>query len=708
MATLQKIRNRAGVLVAVVIGAALLAFIAGDLLKSGGSLLTSSRNEVAEIAGESVSIRDFQNRVNHTVEINKMMTGQSALSSEQLDRLREQVWQQLVQEIVMTQEYDELGISISPEELFDMVQGKNIDPMIRQMFQDENGQVDSKKIVATLKNLIEAPAGTPQKAYWLNIEEALKTQRALTKYNTLIQKGLYIPSAYAQNISEANSKKVDFSYVVKKYSDIADSTIQVSGSEVKSYYEDHKELFKQTESRKIEYITFDVDPSADDYQYTEKWINDLKADFIAAENNAQFVELNSDTKFNGFFQKDGEILNKELNDFMFKAKKGDLYGPYFENETYKIAKLNDVKMLPDSVKARHILIRPINGDIKKAEAKADSIKNLLSKGAKFAAMAKQFSDDQGSAVNGGDLGWFGAKRMVKPFSDAAFNSKKNEIKVVLTQFGAHVIQVTKKSKAVKKVQVAIVDRKVEPSQKTFQKIYAEARKFAGNNQTREAFDKAIETENLTKRVANLRKNSQNVAGLENSRELIRAAYQTDDKENILVNSEEAGVFEFGTKFVVAVLADIKEEGYADVQDVKNIIAREIRKDKKADIISKELTGNMKGSQSLLSVAQKENLEVKDASNISFQSFQIPGAGIEPNVIASSALLEKGKISEPIKGNQGVYVILVNNVTKNELKKEDVANFKNRLEQGYQYRTNYQAFQALKENANVVDKRYKFY
>jgi peptidyl-prolyl cis-trans isomerase D len=707
MATLQKIRNR-GVFIGIIIGGALLAFIAGDALKSGGSLLANSRNEMAEIAGESINIRDFQNRFNHSLEVNKLMSGQNSIPSEQIERLREQVWQQMVQEFVMNREYDELGISISSEELFDMVQGRNIDPTIRQLFQNENGLVDKDQVVATLKQLIAAPNGTPQKAYWLNIEEAIITQRTLAKYNTLVQKGLYMPNSLVKDMATKGSKKVDFNYVVKSYNLISDSTITVTESEIRDYYSKHEDLFKQTESRKIDYVSFDVEPSTEDYKATEKWVIDLKDDFTTENNNIQFVELNGDNDFNAYFFKQNELTNPEVNAFAFTANKGDVFGPYFENEMYKMAKLNEVKMLPDSVKARHILITPINGDFKSAEAKADSLKAILAKGGQFAKLAKDNSSDQGSAVNGGDLGWFTQGKMVQPFNDAAFSSKKNEVKVVLTQFGAHVIQVTNMSKAVKKVQMAIVDRKVEASQKTIQLAYAKARTFAGNNLDAASFSTAITAEKLSRRTANLKRETKLIPGLENSRDLVRAAYNTDDMESVLLNNDNSAVFEFGNKFVVAILSDIKEEGIASIQDKVSEIKRAVRKDKKAELIIAEMAKNSVGAQSLLSVAQKENLEVKNATGISFQSFQIPGAGIEPTVISTAAMLEKGTISSPIEGNQGVYMLVVTNENSDEVSDITVKAFKTRLEQGYQYRTNYQAFQALKDNANVVDKRYKFY
>lgn len=707
MATLQKIRNR-GVFIGIIIGGALFAFIAGDALKSGGSLLTNSRNEMAEIAGESVNIRDFQNRFNHNIEVAKLMSGQSSIPSEQTERLREQTWQQMVQEMVMNQEYEELGISVSSDELFDMIQGRNIDPTIRQMFQNENGTIDKEQVVATLQKLINAPKGTPQKEYWLNIEKAMSTQRTLTKYNSLIQKGLYMPNALVKNLAEKGSKKVDINYVVKNYNLIPDSTVSVSDGEIKTYYNDHKDLFKQTESRRIDYVPFTIEPSTDDYKATEKWLADIKADFVSESNNIQFVELNGDSDFNAFYFKKDEITNKELAEFAFSGKKNDVTEVYFENEAYKLAKINEIKMLPDSVKARHILIRAINGDYPTAQAKADSLKSLIEKGSRFDDLAKANSDDQGSAVNGGDLGWFTQGKMVQPFNDAAFNAKKNEVTVVLTQFGAHVIQVTKKGKAVKKVQLAIVDRKVEASNKTIQTAYAQARTFAGNNLERDAFLKAISDQKLQRRTANLKKDTKSIPGLENSRELVRAAYNTDDMETVLLNGDNSAVFEFGDKFVVAILSDIKEEGYSSVNDVATTIRREVRKEKKAKMMIAEMKKASQGAQSLLSVAQKEGLEVKTATGISFTSFQIPGAGIEPKVISTAAQIEKGKISEPVEGNQGVYMLLVTNEAKDEVTNETVESFKSRLEQGYQYRTNYQAYQALKENANVVDKRYKFY
>jgi len=709
MATLQKIRNRGSVLVAIVIGTALFAFIVGDALKSGGALFKSSQSEIAVIAEESISIKDFQNKVKHNQNISQMMSGQSSLTSEQMDQIREQTWQQLIQEIVMDKEYAELGLEISSEELFDLVQGDNISPIIKQIFRDESGNVNKTRIIKTLKQLINAPDGTPQKTYWLNIESQIKSARQLEKYNELIQKSLYITDARAKQILTASSKKVDFSYVVKKYSTISDSSIHVTNDEIKEYYESHKYLFEQKESRKIAYVTFPINPSNEDRLESKKYVDKIVNEFSATKENKDFVNLNSDEKFNGAYLSNSEISNSDLATFTKKAKKNAVFGPYEDNGSYKLAKINDIKMLPDSVKARHILIRPINNDYPTAKKTADSLANLLRKGANFSKLAQKYSADKGSAVNGGDLGWFGPRQMVQPFSDTCFFAKKRAIKVVLTQYGAHIVQVTKQNKKVKKVQFATVVRNIEPSQKTYNKTYAKAVKFAQSVKDEETFNTEIEKGKLTKRIgSNIKKNDKTLAGLETPRILIKDVFNSEDINALVADKEGKAIYEFGNNYVVALLTEINEEGTSSINKVASTIKREIIRKKKADIISKELAKSTKGSNSLLSVAQKQNLGVQEATDISFESFQVPGAGIEPNLIATATMSKKGAISSPIKGNQGVYVLVVNNITKEVITKEAIAQLKQKMNGMLMYRTQYQSMSALRKNANIEDKRYKFY
>ncbi len=703
MATLQTIRNRGGLLVSIVIGLALVAFIVGDALSSGASIFNSSRNKVGEIAGESISIMDYQNKINRNEEMVKMMNGTSALNDEQQTMLRENTWQQMVMDIVMNREYDEVGITVSGDELYDMLLGDNMNPSVRQMF----GNADPNQIRAYIKSLMDLPASNPQKAFWLNLEEQITTTRKQAKYNNLVAKALYTTDAQAEEMAESGAAKADISYIVKNYASIEDSTIQVSNDEIKSYYESHKKLFEQPESRKIVYVNFDVEASGEDFTETEKWVAKLIPEFAETENPQEFVDLSSDKKFDAFYYKKSEITNDSLADFLFNTK-NTVYGPYVEDNSYRISRVASRKMLPDSVRARHILIAPENNNYAQAKNVADSLAGLLKKGADFETLAKQFSADQNSAVNGGDLGWFGPRMMVQPFSDTAFFAKVRDIKVVLTQFGAHVIQVTDRAKPVEKIQIATVEKEIVPSQTTINKIYNEARSFAANVNNQADFDKSVSNFNLSKRIATLNKNDKNIAGMENARELVRQAYLASTPGDVILNNEGSNIFDSGNKFTVAILTDIQEEGVAPINSVASTIKRELIRKKKAEILEKELQTAIGGSESLLSVAQKAGLDVKDASDISFNSFQIPGAGIEPRVIAAAAATEQGKLSAPIEGNQGVYVLLVNNRTTEEVTPEMVQQARENLAQMNTYRANYQAVQAIIKHGEVKDQRYKFY
>ncbi|MCT4614023.1 MAG: SurA N-terminal domain-containing protein [Marinifilaceae bacterium] len=707
MATLQKIRNR-GMLIGIIIGGALFAFIAGDFIKSSTSFLRGSRNELAEIAGESISITDFQLELQKQIEVTRRMTQQSP-TSEQEKRQREQLWNTKVDEIVMGNEYAELGINVSSDELSNMVYGDDMNPVIRQLFRNEAGIVDKDFVKKTLKQLMESPDGTPQKEYWLTIEKSLTSQRKLEKYNTLLNKGLSMPLAMAEKIAEIGSKKIDFNYIQLKYSNIADSTVNVSQADIKKYYDAHKDLFKQDESRRIEYIEFDVIPSVDDYKATKEYTTSLIEDFKKETKIKQFVDLNSDKKFDPYYYAKDENTNKELDQFAFTAKVGDVFGPYEKGDSYFIAKLNDVKYMADSVKVRHILVRPVNGDKKATENRADSLLNIIKKGSDFAKVARTNSADQQSAVNGGDLGWLQQRSpMVPEFIAAVFDMSNKEVRKVESPYGIHLIQVVKQSKNIKKAQLAIIEKEVIASQKTVQEQYAKARKFAGENLDQNKFQESASKQKLQRRIAELKRDSKLVNNIENSRSIIRMAFKAEEIGKLLFDGNQSAVFDLGNKFIVAVLSEINEEGYSPVNKVASRIKAEVIKDKKGEQLAAKLNSDIKGSESLTSVSQKAKAEVKSASDISFASFHIPGIGIEPNLIGAIAVGEKAKISKPIVGNQGVYVFNITNEKKDNLTKENIENIKNRIESNYMRSVMFSAVNALKENANIVDNRYKFF
>lgn len=702
MATLEKLRNRAGTLVAVVIGLALLAFILGDLFGSGGSLFNRNQFEIAEISGKSIPFQTYQERVDHITELNKVSRRVNALDEQTTENIREEVWNQLVQEFVLGPKYKSLGIVVSSQELMDMVQGRNLHPIIRQEFGNpQTGEVDVAMVDQFLRNLDADPSGF-QRSIWLYLEDIIIRDRQFTKYNNLVRKGLYVTALQAQRAADERGNRVDFNFVVNRYSSVADSLVSVSSSEISSHYKKNKNKYQQQASRDVEYVVFPITPSPDDYKLAEEWIQDIKNDFIQASDPAHFTSINSDTPYRDVFFKQGDLANEQLNQWAFSAKVGDYMEPMFDGDSYMMARLVNIDFLPDSVKARHILLSSnVQSQVEydAAKAKADSLLQVVKRGGNFARIAGEFSQDPGSAAQGGDLGWFAEGMMVKPFNDACFNGKKGDIVLVESQFGFHIIEILDKGKPAKKVQVAILERNVVPSSRTYQGIYQQASEFAGINNTNEKFNAAVQELKLSKRLAsNLRELDKRVAGLENPREMIRWAYR--EKVNAV-----SPVFEFGDNFVVATLKAVREEGVAPLEQVAQEIRAELLQDKKAELLKAKFESAMQNSSSIDQLASSLSLQAQAATNITFSSFSLPAVGFEPTVIATAVNSPEGKLVGPIKGNTGVYAFAVNAINVEEVDKEMELQ---RMLNLYQSRSMRETYEAVKESAKIVDKRSSFY
>jgi peptidyl-prolyl cis-trans isomerase D len=689
-------------MIAIVIGLALGAFILGDMLNSGSKLMRPSQMKIAEIDGEAIQYPDFQKKVEELSEVYKMNTQQTKIDEKTWEQIREQVWQTYLQENILGKATEKLGISVSSEELFDLVQGNNPHPIIQQLFRDQKtGQVDKSTIIQFLKSL-ETDASPERKSYWLYIENQIKQDKLHSKYSNLVSKGLYVTSDEAKKSLESKNKNANIQYVALNYSSISDAAVTVSDEELKAYYDKHKDEYKQESTRNIEYVTFEVLPSEADKAATQKWLNDSKAEFSTVTDNAQYINVNSDTKFDPSFSKKEE-LSPAIAEWAFSAKPGDIYGPYVENGEYKLAKIDQIKMLPDSAQASHILINPQTvGSVARAQAMVDSLKRNIELGGSFAEAAMKYSEDTGSKIKGGDLGWFKRRQMVPEFEEAAFSGEVNKLYITRTQYGFHIIKPTKKGKETNQVRVAILSKKIEPSTETYQKVYSETSKFASENQTLEAFNKAVIDQKLDKKVATLKENDQEVIGLESSRQLVRAAF-TAEKGKMLVNNEGSTIFEYGNKFVVGALTKSTEAGESTFEEAKIRVDLVVRKEKKAQMLSDKLKN---AGTDLASVASKLSTEVKEASGVNFTSYSIPAIGFEPALVGTVCSLPEGKVSAPIEGNNGVYLAKVTSFTTNT--DTDLKGEKNRIAQSLGYRAGSQIFESLKKVAQIEDKRSKFY
>lgn len=703
MATLQTIRNRAGLLISIVIGLALLSFILSDLVSNNNLFSSGNKTDVAEVAGESVPVQLYEERVNELIANYQRNTRTETTPDEETTQsIRDQAWESLITDFVLANNLGELGITVNATELQDMVVGNNIDPQVLQIpiFKNEQtGQFDPNLVKQFLANMDKDETGAARLS-WVAFEKQLEHSRLLSKYYSLVKKGLYTTSAESKQYAEDASSLVDIRFAMKKYGEVSDSSLTVKDEEIEKYYNEHKYLFEQEASRDIEYVVFDVLPSAQDIEKIRTKMEEIKNELQTTTEIADFVNRNSDVPYAEKLYSKTSLL-PPADSIIFAAEPGFVYGPYVENNVYRVARLMSFKTIADSVNASHILIGP-NEKRTKEQAKimADSLKSVIEKGGDFAALAMQYSDDKGSAQQGGDLKWFKPGMMVKPFEDASFNGKKDDIVIAETQFGFHIIKIIEKSAESNKAEIAYVDWQIEPSSETYQNIKTKVYQFAGVNSTKDKFDAAITKENLTKKLAsNLRENDRQIAGLETPRDIIRWAYKAN-------KAEVSTPFEYQDKFVVAYLSEVREKGIAPKEQIKDQLTTLVKKDKKAEKFTAEFKAAASAG-SIDAIAQKLNLIPQDATALNFNSFSLPGVGIEPNVVATSCYLEKGKISSPIKGNNGVFMLVVNNKTKGQ-QPIDEKMAKMQLANEIQSRVDYQAFEALKKLADIKDYRSTWY
>lgn len=699
MSILQKIREKTYLaLIFVGLGIALFVIDPSSIFSS------SKRGEthVGIIAGQKIEGQDFELKVQEAIENYKANYQQANIDEATKEAIRNQTWEQQIQEIVMGSQHEELGLTVSAEELFDMIQGPNPSPQVRQAFGNpQTGEFNPANVIAFLKRMDEDESGDTKKR-WLAFEKDLKKQQVYTKYNTLVKKGLYITTAEAKADNVAKNKMANIRFVAKRYAASTDTSVAVTDAEIKAYYaaNNYKEQYKQDEAVDLKYVAFDIKPSDDDNLAAKKWIDKTTEEFKLTDNDTLFININSDKPYRAMWY--AETALSPAVDTLKKAAVGTIAGPYLEGESWKVSKLLGTKMAVDSVKARHILLKVEGGNAELVKAKADSLKKVIKSKNNFADLAKALSTDAGSGAQGGDLGWFKEGVMVPEFNDACFNGKKGDMPIVVSQFGVHLIEITDRSKESRKLNIGTVERLTEPSDKTFQNIYSKASDFSTKNRTLEAFEAAATEAGYNVRIAaNIKPMESKVAGLDNPRPIIQWAYNTAKKGDV------SDVYEVGSKYVVVVLVEKYEKGVKPLESIKEELEAEVRKQKKAEQFVKEFEAALAAKPSIEDLAGKMNAPVETAQNVVFSAGSIPGMGKEPEVLGTVSALKAAQLSKPVIGLSGVYVVYVDNVVEAP-EVTDFAPVKKQLAQTLASRADYEVYEALKDKAEVKDNRVKFY
>ena len=701
MATLQKIRSK-GPLVAIVIGLALLAFVLGDAVRSSGRLFSQSQRQIAEIGGESISIDEYQKEIKETSGIYNILQGDQ--NNQSREQMRERVWNQMVRKNVMDGQYAELGIGVSSQELFQLVQGENPAPIIKRLFTNrKTGEFNSQNVINFVRNLEYDESGK-NKQLWLYIEDQISRNRKFEKYTSLVSQGLYVTSLSAKKDMQAKKRSFGFDYLGKEVSSVSDDAVNITDKKLKAYYKKHKKNFEQEEARNIEYVSFEATPTSADTAKHKNWINDIYSDFEKTDKEGQFAKINSDEEFDPTYHNIGTIEDSVLNKFAFNGSEGDMYGPYKKEGSYRITKIADITQLADSLKAQQIVLTPQQRSrraMQQLRSRADSIKEQIQAGADFGELARQNSSGQ-NASQGGDMGWINRSEIDKTLRDSLFFAEEGEITEIRAQQAIRIMRVSEKSPEKKTVQLATIVRNITPSEGTLDNTFRKANSFAAENSSYSEFSNAINNQGLTKRIANnLKPMDKEIQGIdEEAREVIKWAYDAE-KGNV------SSVFEIGDQFVVASLTAIKEKGIAPLEQVRSHVVNQVRQEEKKNILAERFKEETANKNNLFDIANSIGTTVQNATNVTLDSRQIEGLGYEPKVLGAASALKEGQISSPIKGDNGVYLVKTNSITE----PPESANYfvnQNSLNQQYSRRIRTQLYNSLKEAVEVVDKRAKFY
>ena len=699
MATLQNIRNRSGLLLAV-IGIAMLAFILGDLFSSWNSGGPSSIY-VGEVLGEDLLVQDFQQQVDEGIENWKIQNPQGVLNQITIAQIRDQIWNQYIRDLIMENEFQELGIDVSDDEFFELLQGVNVHPEISKVptFQDPiTGKFDRTRVLGYLKQIDQDETGEARKR-WVAFQKYLIGLIKSSKYNSLVGKAMYTTNEEARIEYSSSNSTALFNYVAIPYSSIDDLDVQPTDDEIKDYYRNHEFEYQQEASKDVDFVVYTAVPSEEDEAKTKFEITQLITDFKNYDDYNLIVRRNSDNTNSVFnYLKEDQLQDPNWKE-LFNSEKGTVLGPYQSSSgVYRIAKLVEIEKRPDSVEARHILIKPTQTmGLDSVNVKINALKLALESGANFSLLAKKNSEDQQSAVMGGDLGWFTEGQMVDEFNEACFTSNLGDLSIVTTQFGVHLIEVTKSSKPVKKVKIAYIDRNVVPSTETFNLFYSKAASFAGKILNEGiAFDTLIADDNLVKRSdQKVSSNKQNISGLANSREMVRWMHTAE------VNTISE-VFQFDNSYVVAYITKEYLQGVSELDDVKEKIKSILIKEKKALKISESVVDS-----DLSAIAESNSIKVINNKQAVFSNLSIDGIGYEPELVGAIFSNKSGLISAPIIGKNAVYFVEITNFDKRQ-SDDNLSVQKSSLQnQAISYANNV-SYNALKDAANIKDNRVDFY
>jgi parvulin-like peptidyl-prolyl isomerase len=690
-----------------VVFVALIAFLLGDLFRSGGSKFFGDPNIIGTVNGRDIT----------RLELSQGMEELRAGNPEQYAntssiQLANFVWNNIVTEELLSAELSAAGMTVSQQELyFDII----TNPNIRQNFAGANGQFDEnmfKSYIAQVRDNRDASEQSVEMwTQWLAFERAVANQAQNFKYTNAIEKAIFMPTGLAEAEIKRGDAQHPAQYVYVPYIDVNEDEIAVTDEDAKRYYNANKEDFDQEEGRNIEFINFPLAPSESDREAVRAELATLSLEWMNQEDDSVFVNLHSDVRFQSEYYTITELVGTGLDTLVDGQSVGFQKGPIDLGGAFAVVKLVDRKIVPDSVKARHILIpfagatradASITRNPQEARVLADSLFAYLEENpSAFEAVSEAFSSDIVAKEKGGDLGYFSRGSMAKPFENFCFFKKNGSMGVVPTQFGWHVIQVTDQKGSNDVYKIGQIIREILPSEGTIQDLYNQASGYAAEAQTAEDYRVLASDKGFFLRPArNLGRFEEVVSGLGAARRVVRWAWDEEREEGNIGLLENDG-----KGYVVVVLTDKLNEGTTSFELVQGQCLEAAKKDAKKALITERLENALTGASTIEEVAAAAGKEVRTLS-FRISQFNIAGVGNESAVVGTICGLEPGSLSGVITGENGAFVAITSPATPAPVL--DYSNMAQNTQRSIRNLVGTQAYKALEEKAKIEDMRYMMF
>lgn len=711
MSIIQNIREKGAVIVIAVIALSLIGFLLMDSRSGTGKLFGGGNTTtLGSVNGEKIEYDQFNAKV-------KEMEQQYPNSgSDQRNQIMQSVWDQMVAEKIVTKQFNDLGLTFTPKEMSSIMFSEDAPQQLKQAFTNkETGQYDIEQAKQWWAQTKKSKNEEQRNAISAQVIDPMRLNSLYTKYTSLIAGSIYTPTWLSKETDAQKNNFASISYVAVPYTVIPDSTVKVTDNDIEKYLDNNKKRYNQEAGRMISYVSFNAAANHGDSIRIKESLEQLKPQFAADSNMKAFLGRNSSaiSYFDGYTPK--IKLQMPDKDSIISLADGKVYGPYLDGKNYVIAKKISTKILPDSIKNRHILLGtndPQSGQAlmpdSTAHRIADSVETAIKNGADFETLEAKYSTDKVAHNDKGvmtfDLATIQGENFAKEFGDFLLNEKGETKKVVHTQFGWHYIEILEKKNLQPAYKIAYMAKEISPSDETINLANAAATKLSGQARDRQSFDKYISQNGLNKIAfpTAVKENDFQLGGLQDARQVIKWAF--DAKEG-----DVSEPFSIKDQFVVAMVEKKVNEGVYDKNTARPQVESIIRNTKKADEIKKKLNK----LNSLEAAASAYNLQVLNTgtdSTLTFDAQIINGVGSEPKVAgAAFNKTYQSKVSPPIAGNTGVFVIKAKGISaKPALAPEIVSQQKSNEQSRLMQAALGQSFNSLKKMAKIKDSRSKFF